>query len=211
MENATTHTKDQKSTTDFFKILDKIIQPTVDNFIPVPKIQTKNAQVGEQGIMYQNSTNTAKSVFMSARTIALDATKNKKQEHFQRRFLYSDIDTIASARNGIEFNDFKEVYDLLKLSNGKWAEIIGISERTMQSILKEKRNLDQNKSEKLLSFLTLIEYALDVLGNEKNVEEWLNYKSPALQSKAPIEYVDTFQGISMLREQLFKIDTGNFV
>ena len=81
----------------------------------------------------------------------------------------------------------------------------------MQNIIKEKRNLDQNKSEKLLSFLTLVEYALDVLGDETRFTAWLNYKSPGLHGKAPIEYVDTFQGISMLKEQLFKIETGNLI
>jgi uncharacterized protein (DUF2384 family) len=57
----------------------------------------------------------------------------------------------------------------------------------------------------------LVEYALDVLGDETRFTAWLNYQSPALQGKAPIEYVDTFQGINMLKEQLFKIETGNLV
>jgi len=79
----------------------------------------------------------------------------------------------------------------------------------MQSILKEKRNLDQNKSEKLVAFLMLVEYALDVLGDHNNMMEWLNYKSPALNGYTPLDYTDTFQGITMLKEHLFKIETGN--
>lgn len=121
------------------------------------------------------------------------------------------IDSIAFVRNGVNFNDFKLVYDLIDLSNNKWAEIIGISERTMQHILKEKKNLDQNKSEKLMAFLSLVGYALDVLGDHNNLIEWLNYKSPILSGKTPLDYVDTFQGINMLREQLFKIESGNLV
>lgn len=123
----------------------------------------------------------------------------------------SPFDTIASAREGTKFKDFKEVYDSLDIPNNKWAEILGVSERTMQNILKEKRDLDQNKSEKLLAFLSLVVYALEVLGSITHFKEWLNYKAPALKGKRPLDFIDTFQGISMLKEILFKIETGNLV
>lgn len=123
----------------------------------------------------------------------------------------SPFDTIASAREGTKFKDFKEVYDSLDLLNNKWAEILGVSERTMQNILKEKRDLDQNKSEKLLAFLGLVVYALEVLGSITHFKEWLNYRAPALKGKRPLDFVDTFQGISMLKEILFKIETGNLL
>ncbi|WP_053002147.1 antitoxin Xre-like helix-turn-helix domain-containing protein [Kordia jejudonensis] len=209
MNKIATHTKFEKSTADFYKILDEIIQPDIDNFVPIPKIKNKAASVGEQIIMYTSS-KTASTHASHTKIPEIGSTRRKK-ETAELYFSYSAIDTITSARSGVKFNDFKKVYDLMQLSNTKWAEIIGVSERTMQSILKDKKNLDQNKSEKLLSFLTLIEYALNVLESKENVEEWLGYKSPALQGKSPIDYVDTFQGITMLREQLFKIDSGNLV
>lgn len=117
--------------------------------------------------------------------------------------------TIKSIRSGFNFKHFKHTYDLINLPTSKWAEIIGVSERTMQSILKEKRNLDQNKSEKLAAFLMLIEYATNVLGNHTNMMEWLHYKAPALKGQSPLDYIDTFQGITMLKEHLFKVETGN--
>lgn len=124
---------------------------------------------------------------------------------------YSDNCVIESIRCGIKFENFKCVYSILNFSNSKWAEIIGVSERTMQHILKAKRNLDQNKAEKLVSFLLFVKYALNVLGDFNNFFEWFNYKSPVLEGNTPLDYVDTFQGIAMLREQLFKIETGNLV
>lgn len=213
MKKAAAHTKKEKLNITFLKYLDKIIQPGVANLTSIP-IKTKNISVGEQVITYQATKRFGKTASLNSKdleALLLRSKEEGKAENFYMHFSYSDIDTIESARSGIKFTDFKNIYDLMKLPNNKWAEIIGISERTMQSILKEKRNFDQNKSEKLLSFLTLIEYALDVLGNEENIHEWLNYKSPALQGKAPVDYVDTFQGITMLREQLFKIDSGNLV
>lgn len=214
MDKKSAHKVKEKSTTLFFEAFDEIIQPNVANLIPIPKFKTEAVVLEEQASVYEVARPTKQhlaSAIASRKAIITSLAKKTKDKNSTIRFSYSDIDVIESARNGIKFNNFKNIYDLMKLPNNKWSEIIGISERTMQNIIKEKKDLDQNKSEKLLSFLTLIEYALDVLGNENNVDEWLNYKSPSLQGKAPIDYVDTFQGINMLHEQLFKIETGNLV
>lgn len=214
MEKKTSHKGKEKSKLLFLEAFDDIIQPNVVNLAPVPKFKTEAVSLEEQTAVYEvrhtNKYHLA-SMISPGEAVMPSLAKSTRDKDSTIRFSYSAIDAIESARNGIKFHDFKKIYDVMKLSNSRWAEIIGISERTMQSILKEKKNLDQNKSEKLLSFLTLIEYAISVLGNEKNVEEWLHYKAPSLHGKAPIDYVDTFQGIQMLREQLFKIETGNLV
>jgi len=145
----------------------------------------------------------------SNRLITKVSFSDLKDLDFDIKVSTNMINAVDSVRCGVNFKDFKNLLDLIQLPNSKWAEIIGVSERTMQSILKEKRNLDQNKSEKLVAFLMLVENAIDVLGDQNNLIEWLHYKSSALNGKTPLDYVDTFQGINMLREQLFKIETGN--
>lgn len=141
-------------------------------------------------------------------TLKIDSA-TKKSELQEGHLKYNSIDSISSARQGISFEKFKNIFDLLPFSTFKWAEILGVSERTMQIILKEKRDLDQNKSEKLLAFLSLVDYALEIFGSITHFQEWLQYKSPALGGKAAIDFVDTYQGITMLKEILFKIETGN--
>ncbi len=126
-------------------------------------------------------------------------------------FGYTPLDTITSVRSGVSFASFKRVYDLMELSTAKWAQILGVSERTMQSLLKQKRNLDQNKSEKLMAFITLLEYAFEVLEQESQVQQWLHYESAWLGGQCALDFVDTFQGISMLREQLSKLETANLI
>jgi len=135
--------------------------------------------------------------------------KENTSENVFKNILPTRYNIIESVRNGTDFKYFKDVFDFIELPTSKWAEIIGVSERTMQSILKEKKDLDQNKSEKLVAFLMLIEYAIEVLGDHTNMMEWLNYKAPALNGQTALDYVDTFQGITMLKEQLFKVETGN--
>lgn len=210
MKSKIKHTETKKVTLQYLRALDGIIQPDIPNLVEAPSFQKKALPTGKTIIVTATAAQRKFKTAKKRREVHISENISVNNEPIVN-LSYSPIHTIESARSGIKFTDFKNIHNLMNLSNSKWAEIIGISERTMQNIIKEKRDLDQNKSEKLLAFLTLVEYSLDVLGSEENFIEWLNYKSPALNGVAPIEYVDTFQGINMLREQLFKIETGNLI
>ncbi len=137
-------------------------------------------------------------------------TKGKKEKK-DRRWFVSTIEVVKSVRKGIDFNKFYFYYKNLPLTNKKWAEILGVSEKTIQTLVKNKRSLDSKKSEKLLAFLLLVQYGIEVFGSIESFKEWLLYKTPALKNNAPIDFLDTVQGISMLKEQIFKIETGNLI
>jgi putative toxin-antitoxin system antitoxin component (TIGR02293 family) len=195
---------DQQETLDILKALDDIIEPDTSNLVVTSSAQTRYETVDGTVVMVSEPMFVQYGKAGVGKTAAL-------QSGSKLTLKYPTIATVESARNGTKFGSFKNIYDLLKLANSKWAEIIGVSDRTMQNLLKQEKDLDQNKSEKLLAFLTMVQYAIEVFGSKSNFKEWLFYKSPILNGKAPVEYVDTFQGISMLREHLFKIESGNFV
>lgn len=128
---------------------------------------------------------------------------------FGKPVLRTRLDEIAAVRNGIDYADFNVVYNLFDFSNKKWAEILGIGERSVQLLLKEKKAIDSKKSEKLIAFVLFVRKGLHVFEDFSRFNDWLYYKSPALNGSAPIDYLDTIQGIEMLEEQLFAIETGN--
>lgn len=128
---------------------------------------------------------------------------------FGQPALKTHLDEIAAVRNGIDYADFKVVYNLFDFSNKKWAEILGIGERSIQLLLKEKKAIDSKKSEKLIAFILFVRKGIYVFEDFSRFNDWLFYKSPVLKGSAPIDYVDTIQGIEMLEEQLFAIETGN--
>ncbi len=134
-----------------------------------------------------------------------------KKEKKDRRLFIPAIAVVTSVRKGISFDKFYFYYKNLSLTNKKWAEILGVSEKTIQTIVKNKRSLDANKSEKLIAFLLLVRYGIEVFGSIESFKEWLLYKTPVLKNKAPFDFLDTTQGISMLKEQIFKIETGNLI
>ncbi len=128
---------------------------------------------------------------------------------FGQPVLRTRMDEIAAIRNGIDYADFRVVYNLFDFSNKKWAEILGIGERSIQLLLKEKKAIDSKKSEKLIAFILFVRKGIYVFEDFSRFNDWLFYKSPVLKGSAPIDYVDTIQGIEMLEEQLFAIETGN--
>lgn len=147
---------------------------------------------------------------LSARKAIKGAKVNpRRTTRAKRAARHSHREQICLVREGISYKNFKLLSVSIDIPNKKWAVILGISEKTMQNIHKEKRNLEQNKAEKLMSFLTLVRYGVEIFGNVNSFKQWLEYKAPALKNKAPSEYLDTTQGINMLKEQLSKIETGN--
>ncbi len=178
-------TSTEKANVQFIKTLDKIIAPDVDNIV-----HRKMA------------------IHIKARKIKKSGRRIKKSNN-PVRLHYSPIDVIEAIKAGISFQNFKKIYNILGFTNKKWAEIIGVSEKTIQTLLKEKKALDRRKTEKLLDFLLFVEYGLTVFGDIESFKDWLHYKTPLLNNKAPFDYLDSLQGIAMLREIIYKIETGN--
>lgn len=207
--------KAQLETDRFFVALDRVIQPNTTNYQPLIEfdVSRRKGKTVPKGITVLKAVqpivhNKPKQAKRAKTAMAAVLSEDSMQP---RQFSFSLIDTVESARSGVRFNDFKTFYKLLNLSNKKWAEIIGVSEKTMQNILKHKRFLDRNKSERLLNFLLLVKYGLEVFDDKDSFEQWLKYDSPILNGKTPMDYLDTIQGINMLKEVLFKIESGNLV
>ena len=150
MNKKSVHKEKEESTTLFLEAFDEIIQPNIANLIPSASFKTK-AVVGEQASIYQvgHSRNYTVSKVAARKAVMASLIKKTQDKESTVRFSYSAIDAIESARKGIKFNDFKSIYDLMNLSNSKWAEIIGISERTMQNIVKEKKDFGKKPLKKL--------------------------------------------------------------
>lgn len=197
----------------FLTTLDAIIQPEKTNYTPQAAVIVGVSEPAVQTQYQSRKSHKRKNIIRTKNSTHSIGLSNiaLKAEHQTApiTFIHNSFDEIESVRNGVKFKDFKPIYDLFKLSTKKWSEIIGVSEKTMQTILKEKKFLDQKKAEKLLSFLLLVKYGIEVFGTQKAFETWLNYASPVLKNIAPLDYLDTFQGIGLLKDLLYKIETGN--
>ena len=83
-----------------------------------------------------------------------------------------------------------------------------MSERTMQRYKKEKKTFDPIYSEKILEVMLLYKLGINVFGNKEKFISWIETKNLALGGVKPKELLDNTFGISLLKDELTRIEHG---
>jgi putative toxin-antitoxin system antitoxin component (TIGR02293 family) len=115
---------------------------------------------------------------------------------------------IEIVRTGISYKDFNKIADDTPFSLSEWANYLQLSERTMQRNQKEKKSFQPIQSERIVELSMLYKYGVEVFGDKQNFDIWLNSKSISLGGRTPKYLLDTKFGISMVRDELGRIEHG---
>jgi putative toxin-antitoxin system antitoxin component (TIGR02293 family) len=117
---------------------------------------------------------------------------------------------IGLVKNGVGFPTFKRVAKQSQsaLSLDDWADILNISERTMQRYEQENKTFAPIYSEKILAIDMLMRYGADVFGNSSAFHTWLGAYNVALGGVYPKTLLDTSFGIELIRNELSCIEHG---
>ncbi len=130
------------------------------------------------------------------------------------QFNYGSIDDrdilflIKAVRKGIKFNNFLLITEKSPFTLNEWSSFLHISERTMQRYKREKKSFDPIHSEKILEVTLLYKYGVEVFGNKKKFNAWLDTLNLALGGVKPKELLDNTFGISLLKDELTRIAYG---
>lgn len=111
-------------------------------------------------------------------------------------------------RGGIEFDKFQSMVSEYPFSMEEWSSFLHLSERTLQRYKKEDKNFDALQSEKILQISLLYQRGVEVFGDKENFDVWLDLPSIALGNIKPKELLDNAFGISLLEEELTRIEHG---
>src|SRR4051794_18160037 len=129
-------------------------------------------------------------------------------------FSYNSVDDknvlviIDLVRTGISYSDFNKIADDTPFSLTEWANYLQMSERTIQRNQKEKKSFQPIQSERIVELSMLYQYGLEVFGDKENFNTWLDSRSIALGGRTPKDLLDTKFGISMVRDELGRIEHG---
>jgi putative toxin-antitoxin system antitoxin component (TIGR02293 family) len=115
------------------------------------------------------------------------------------------VDTV---RQGIKFKVFINIVDNSPFSVEEWSSYLHISERTIQRYKKEEKTFDPLHSEKILEITLLNKKGIEVFGNPQKFNTWLDSKSIALGGVKPKELLDSSFGISLVKDELIRIEHG---
>lgn len=119
---------------------------------------------------------------------------------------------INASRHGLKYSVynklFRELESIINLSD--WADYLNVNRRTLERYRKEKKKLDTAKSERLLQISIIINTGLQVFGDADKLFSWLKTESLALGNVKPKDLLDTNFGISLVRDELTRIEHGIF-
>ena len=133
----------------------------------------------------------------------------KKSKNYE--FIDDDEVNLANiVREGVSFNYFTRLSDQIQLSMQEWAEYLHLSERTIQRYKKEKKVFDPIYAEKIVVIELLYKKGVDVFGIADNFYTWMDTISIALGNVKPKDLMDTSFGITMVYNELGRIEHGIF-
>lgn len=115
---------------------------------------------------------------------------------------------IRWVRDGLRYSSFIDFVQELPFSLDEWSKILNISGRSLQRYKKENKRFDTLQSEKILQIVLLFSRGTEVFGSAQNFNIWLSTKSVALGNILPKELLDNAFGISILEEELIRIEQG---
>ncbi len=127
---------------------------------------------------------------------------------------YSSVDDkdvyllIRKIKKGIEYSIFSSITKESPFTLNEWSNFLHISERTMQRNKKEKRAFDPIHAEKILQVTLLYKFGVDVFGDKNKFNNWLETGNLGLGQIKPKELLDNSFGISLLKDELTRIEHG---
>lgn len=124
------------------------------------------------------------------------------QDHFM---------TIALIRHGLPFSFFEEVRAGTPLQEEEWAEVLGISLKTLQRYEKQQKTFKPLQSEKIIAMAEVMMHGMEVFGDMDRLTRWLYTPSFALGQMKPVDLLRDSYGKELVMTELTHIDQGIFV
>ena len=135
-------------------------------------------------------------------------------EIFDPAVTYKSIDDsntltlIEMVRHGIRFDTFDSFATKSPFSLNEWSSFLHLSERTIQRYKVENRTFDPLQSEKIIEIALFYNKGVEVFGTSVQFNSWLETNNLALGNIKPKMLLDNTFGISMLKDELIRIEHG---
>lgn len=128
----------------------------------------------------------------------------------QYRSMYNNpIVLLSTSKNGLQA---KAALDFLSISGftyDEFQEAFKTTVKTIQNYAAQGLKLDAPLSEKLLKAFALFSKGISIFGSSKAFHSWLNTSSYGLGNQVPFDLMDTITGISLIEEELVRIEYGD--
>lgn len=117
--------------------------------------------------------------------------------------------SIKIIEKGITLKVFQEIQQVVPLNQGEWADILGLSEKSLERYEKDINfSFKPIHSERILGVLEVIVEGYKVFESKNDLYKWLHSSILSLQNRRPIDLLRDSYGRSMVLETLNRIEHG---
>ena len=106
------------------------------------------------------------------------------------------------------FKEFKKIADKLPFTQKEWADILHVSERTLQRDAKDDGSFNFSVTDRILQIDKVIKRGIEVFGNIDKFFSWLKSNPYMLEGRLSVQSLRSFEGINMILTQLGRIEHG---
>ncbi len=115
---------------------------------------------------------------------------------------------ISAIKKGIEYTFFEKLAQISSFTISDWSKFLHLSERSIQRYKKESGRFNVTSSEKIVEITMLYKYGIEVFGDKMKFNTFLNSNNVALGGVKPKELLDTSFGITLVKDELMRIEYG---
>jgi len=133
---------------------------------------------------------------------------NETVAHY-RSMYNSPIALLSTSKNGLQAKAALDFISISGFTYDEFQEAFKTTVKTIQNYAAQGLKLDAPLSEKLLKAFALFGKGISIFGSSKAFHSWLNTSSYGLGNQVPFDLMDTITGISLIEEELVRIEYGD--
>jgi putative toxin-antitoxin system antitoxin component (TIGR02293 family) len=108
-------------------------------------------------------------------------------------------------------HSFTELNNILQLSQAEWADILHISDRTLQRYIKESKAFEGLHAEHLYQLENMAALAQEVFSTPEDIKQWLMRSKQVLGKTLDFSALQSFWGVKLLSNELGRILHGVYI
>lgn len=124
--------------------------------------------------------------------------------------VYKKSESYLPRLKDFSFSEFKKIADKAPFTQAEWADMLHVSERTLQRYAKSNGTFAPINAERALQIAKVVKEGIVTFGNAELFYSWIKRKPYMLEGNLSFESLTTNEGIQKVMIQLSRIQHGLF-
>ena len=150
------------------------------------------------------------SVMKKIKKIVQKKSENDSQNIMSEPFsIYGNLKKENQLKD-FTYNNFKQVADKVPFTQAEWANILHVSERTLQRYSKGNHSFAPINAERIVLIEKVLLQSKITFGDSDKFYEWIKRNPYMMEGNLSVQSLSTFEGIQNVLTQLGRIQQGIF-